>query len=279
MDAKRGRTLGVVSIKGGVGKTTVVANLGASLASHYGKSVLVVDTNVRAPNLGVHLDLMYPQASLYDVLAGDAEISEAIYPHPTGMHVIPSPFGFGEASSRGLARDLRSIAWHYDFVILDSTPFAGEDLLSTVEASDELIIVTTLDMPSISTVIKLMDLSRRRDTKILGIVANRVRRKNFELDPEIIKTITGLDIIVRIPEDQRVLEAVSIRKPVVAYAPHSRSGQEFRRLAAILSGMEYRGSRISFVHRMFYVGKLDRAREHDIRERINVLEGALRQTP
>ncbi|MFH1290833.1 MAG: ParA family protein, partial [Nanoarchaeota archaeon] len=50
------KTIGVIAIKGGVGKTTISAALATDLANHYGKKVLLVDANYSAPNLGLHMD-------------------------------------------------------------------------------------------------------------------------------------------------------------------------------------------------------------------------------
>jgi MinD-like ATPase involved in chromosome partitioning or flagellar assembly len=47
----KGKIIGIISIKGGVGKTTAVSNLGAVLANEFGKKVLLVDANFTAPNL------------------------------------------------------------------------------------------------------------------------------------------------------------------------------------------------------------------------------------
>jgi len=63
-----GKIIGVISLKGGVGKTTTVANLGASLAKDFNKKVLVVDANFSAPNLGLHLGLVDPKTTIHDVL-------------------------------------------------------------------------------------------------------------------------------------------------------------------------------------------------------------------
>ena len=51
------KTIGVISIKGGVGKTTIASSLAADLVNHYGKKVLLVDANYSAPNLGLHIDI------------------------------------------------------------------------------------------------------------------------------------------------------------------------------------------------------------------------------
>ena len=78
MDGKKGRVIGIISVKGGVGKTTVVSNLGASLASQFGKSVLLVDGNFSAPNLGIHLGVIEPDRTIHDVMHSNSHIKEAI---------------------------------------------------------------------------------------------------------------------------------------------------------------------------------------------------------
>ena len=60
------KVIGIISLKGGVGKTSSVANLGAAL-TEFGKKVLVVDANFSAPNLGLHLGLTNPEIKLHDV--------------------------------------------------------------------------------------------------------------------------------------------------------------------------------------------------------------------
>ena len=62
-----GESIGILSIKGGVGKTTTTVSLGAALAQQ-GKNVLLVDGNFSAPNLALHLGIVQPEISLYDVL-------------------------------------------------------------------------------------------------------------------------------------------------------------------------------------------------------------------
>ena len=67
-----GRTIGIISLKGGVGKTTTVANLGAVLAKEFNKKVLVIDANFSAPNLGLHLGIVEPKVTIQDVLLNRA---------------------------------------------------------------------------------------------------------------------------------------------------------------------------------------------------------------
>ena len=73
-----GKIIGIISLKGGVGKTSSVANLGAVLASEFNKKVLVVDANFSAPNLGLHLGLVEPKVTIHDVLL-NSKVSCKIY--------------------------------------------------------------------------------------------------------------------------------------------------------------------------------------------------------
>ena len=59
-----GKIIGVLSLKGGVGKTSSVVSLGAAL-SHFGKRVLLVDANFSTPNLGIHLDVVNPEKKAF----------------------------------------------------------------------------------------------------------------------------------------------------------------------------------------------------------------------
>ena len=83
------RIIGVVSGKGGVGKTTMVANVGTALAK-MGKDVIVLDANLTTPSLGMHLGLPLYPVTIHDVLKGRASIKDAIYVHDSGLKIIPA---------------------------------------------------------------------------------------------------------------------------------------------------------------------------------------------
>ena len=85
-----GSVIGIISLKGGVGKTTISAALGADLANRYGKKVLLIDANYSAPNLGIHLDILSPHGTIHDVLNG-SKLSSAIH-SKHGVDIVPRNF-------------------------------------------------------------------------------------------------------------------------------------------------------------------------------------------
>ena len=111
-----GKVFGIVSLKGGVGKTTVVANLGAALALEYGKKVLIVDANFSTPHLGLHVGLVNPEHSLHKIMEDDYSIYEGIYHHALGFHIIPgmlAPEGLDYHKLKEKIEPLREI---YDYI-------------------------------------------------------------------------------------------------------------------------------------------------------------------
>ena len=113
------RTIGIISIKGGVGKTSCTANLGAALANEFGKKVLLVDSNFTAPNLGLHFGIVDPQKTLHDALLDKIGIKEAILEYKEGFHILPSSLADRKVNPFKLKQKLQELKAHYDFILLD----------------------------------------------------------------------------------------------------------------------------------------------------------------
>src|SRR3989344_3729009 len=85
----------ITSGKGGVGKTTSAINLGAAL-NYFDQDVLIVDANLATPDIGLHLGAPIVPVTLNHVLAGKAELGEAIYEHDSGTKILPSSISLKE---------------------------------------------------------------------------------------------------------------------------------------------------------------------------------------
>ena len=240
------KTIGVISIKGGVGKTTAAVNIGAALAQ-FGKKVLIVDANFSAPNLALHLGLVKPEAStIHEVLMGKMPIQKAIYEHEAGFHFIPGALNPqpGKIDAYALKKKLKDLKNDYDVVVIDSSPTLNNELLSTLIASDQLLVVTSPDYPTLSCTIKAVKVAKQKNTPIAGLILNKGRGKKFELKTEDIEELAEVPVIAKINDDVKIIEALSVAMPSVIVNPRSNSSVEYKKLAAALIGEEYKDPNI-----------------------------------
>ena len=117
---KKARKIGIISGKGGVGKTTVVANLGAVLAKKFKKDVAIVDCNLTTSHLSLSLGMYYCPITLNHVLRGETKIKNALYNHPSGMKVVPASIRLGElvgVDSSKLRNVIRKLHKETDIII------------------------------------------------------------------------------------------------------------------------------------------------------------------
>ena len=234
-----GKIIGVMSLKGGVGKTSVVSALGSAI-SGFGKKVLLIDANFSAPNLGIHFNLVDPEITLHDVLTRKANVNDAIYA-VGNLDIMPaSIFSDVNFSPMRLKEKIKFLKKKYDVIVIDSAPNLYDEGLSTLFASDEILFVTTPDHSSLSDTLKTLNRAQSRGTQINGLILNKVYGKDFELTLEQIEDTTNIPIMAVIPHELDVLRAQSNFIPSVEYKPNSKASKEYKRLAAVLIGEEYR---------------------------------------
>src|SRR3989338_2988892 len=232
------RTIGIVSLKGGVGKTSVTAALGDAFAS-LGKKTLLVDGNLSAPNLGMHFNIIEPEISLHHVLARQAKPSDANH-KLTNFDLIPSSvFTKHEVTPLKLKDKINYLRKSYDVIVIDSSPALDDETLGVMLASDELLVVTTPDHPTLSNTLRAVKLAKQRGTPIIGLVLNKVYGKDFELSIEEIESVVGIPVMAVIPHDSNVLKVLSEFTPYTSFKPRASGSEEFRKLASLLSGEKY----------------------------------------
>lgn len=239
-----GKTIGILSIKGGVGKTSAVVALGDAIAG-FDKKVLLIDANFSAPNLGAHLKIIDPEKTLHDVLSRTARVKDAIQ-KTKNFDVLPSKiFNKKTISPLDLKKKIKSLKNKYDIILIDSSPAVNEESLAAMLASDELIIVATPDVPTLTSTLKIIKLVNQRKVPINGLILNKTHAKSFELSVHDIEETTGIPVLAVIPYDINVLKSVSKFMPSTSYKPNSESSQEYKKLAGILIGIKYKPMRLS----------------------------------
>jgi len=242
-----GKTIGVVSLKGGVGKTSVVASLGSAL-SEFGKKILLIDGNLSSPSLGLHLNIIDLEKTLHHVLNRTANTKEAIYKHEDGFHIIPaSIFNKTEVNPLKLKDKIKSLKRSYDIILIDSSPSLNEETLAVMLASDEIFVVTTPDHPTLSATIKAIKLAKQRGTPISGLILNKVHNKNFEIPLKDVEETLEVPVLAVIPYDINVLKSLSNMKPYTSYKPKSKGSIEYKKLAGVLIGQKYKPTKLKRV--------------------------------
>lgn len=235
------RIITCLSGKGGVGKTTLVANLGAALAG-MGRDVVVLDANLTTPNLGLHLGIPLPPTTLHDVLKGKAKLIEATYLHDSGLRIIPAGISLKDMKgidSRELPNILLDLLGDTDIVLIDAAAGLGREALAAIEAADELLLITNPELPAVTDALKAAKLAEQVGTKVSGLVVNRIAKKPHEMTrSQIAGMLEGIDVLAEIPEDIAVQESIAKRVPVISHKPKSASSQTIRQLAASLIGEE-----------------------------------------
>ena len=235
------RLICVSSGKGGVGKTTATANIGAAL-TQFGADTVVLDANLTNPNLGFHIGIPLYPTTLHDVLKGDAHITEAMYIHDSGLRVVPAGLSVDDlrdTSPDNLSDVLLDAVGEPDFVLVDSAAGLGQESVSAIEASDEVLVVTNPKLPAVTDALKTVDIAEESGTEVTGVVLNMVKDHESELDKEEVESMIGYDVIAEIPHHEKVEEALSVKKPVVNHEPDHNVSERFKGVSADIAGVSY----------------------------------------
>ena len=246
---KESKIIGIISVKGGVGKTTVVSNLGATFASQFNRKVLLVDGNMSAPNLGLHLGILESENTLHDVIFNNVPVEKAISRSKYGFDVltsalVPKKDHQKRINPYKLHNRLSQIKKEYDIILIDSSPNLSYEMLSTMIAADELLVVTSPDYPTLSCTMHAIKVAKERKTPITGLILNKVRNKRFELSVHDIENTTGVPVLSVINDNVKVLEALSKTAPATVCSPKKDFSIAYGMLGAKILGEDYKDPRL-----------------------------------
>ncbi len=233
--------IGVLSGKGGVGKTTVTSNIAASLANIFKRKTIVLDTNVTSSHIRLHFG-MYDEMkrTLKDVVKSDGTLEKATYSNSiTGVDIVPSPEGLKHVDLEKLKSLAGQIAESkYDFVVIDSAPGFRENIENVIKASDKIVVVTNPYLPDVTDAMKIVEMVRKSKKDVV-VVVNKIKGKKYELDEDAIKDMLDVRKLITIPEDEKVPESISRGVPVTVFAKGSRAAIALKKLSAELIGEKY----------------------------------------
>lgn len=236
-----GRSITIVSGKGGVGKTSITANLGIALAKR-GVSVCLVDADIAMANLSLLLGMQSSPITLHDVLLGEAGVQDAIYDGPNGLKLIPSGLSlenYRRVDADRLASVIKAIQHKFDFVLLDGPAGIEKSVLASIAATEECLLIATPDSPSIADVLKTKIVAQRLGSKPLGVVLNMVHFEKGEISKEEVSRMMELPVYAAVPYDDEMRHSFQRDKamPVMLRNAQAKSSIEIQRLAARLAGL------------------------------------------
>ncbi|MDR2502603.1 MAG: AAA family ATPase [Oscillospiraceae bacterium] len=219
-----GRIIAVTSGKGGTGKTTSVAAIGACLAA-LGKKTLLLDCDVGLRNLDLALGMGdFAVADFTDVAEKGAMIDDAARIHPgiPGLAFLAAP-AYRAPSDIDVAEVgemLKQARARFDFVLLDSPAGIGPGFELAAREADMAIIVSVCDLSSIRDAEKTAEALRALDIEQLRLLINRVTARAVKALPMSVDDIidaVGAQLIGVVRNDPKVPEAMSNDLPLVLF--------------------------------------------------------------
>jgi len=218
-----GRIVTVFSPKGGTGKTVLAANLAASLAHDEGKRTLLLDLDLQFGDAAIMLGLE-PDKTIFDLVVAPGELDADklagyIVKHSCGLDILPAPLRPEDAelvTETKVGRLLEVARYAYEVIIVDTSPFFHGPMLSTLDRTDQLLLVASLDIPTLKNVrlgmqtLELLSFPRERVRVVLNRANDKVGIKQRQVE-EALET----EVWKSVPVDRAVPLSVNRGVPVV----------------------------------------------------------------
>jgi pilus assembly protein CpaE len=235
-----GRVITVASPKGGVGKTTVSANLAIGLTAAAPQSTVLVDLDVQFGDVASALGLA-PEYALPDVAHGPAAedtmvLKTFLTQHPSGLYAVcgaESPAAGDTVTAADVTRLLTSLAREFRYVVVDTAPGLSEQTLAALDRATDVVMVTSMDVPGVRGLRKELDVLRELCMIPAGrhVVMNLADAKGG-LSVRDVETAIGTGVDVVIPRSAAVPVSTNQGVPIVAGGRKDPAAKELRRLVS-----------------------------------------------
>jgi len=238
-----GRVIVVTSGKGGVGKTTITANVGASLAK-LGKKVVVVDMDIGLRNLDVVMGLENRVVyNIMDIAEGRCKINQALVreKHLSNFFLLPASqmHTKEDVNIETVYEIISIIKENFDYVLLDSPAGIENGFKSAVAPAEEALIVVTPDVSSVRDADRVIGLLENKGIEGISLIINRydptLVKKRKMLDKSDIVDVLGLDLIGVVPENKSVIDSEN-RGEILALTENNIATKAFENIAKRMEG-------------------------------------------
>lgn len=237
------KVIAVTGGKGGVGKTTISANLAVSIAAQ-GRDVMLVDADLGMANVDVVLGL-HTRFHLGHVVTGECALEDAIVTGPHGLQIVPAASGIKrmanltDAEQAGIIRAFSDLYHRVDVMVVDTAAGLHDSVLTFSQAAQHVLVVVCDEPASITDAYALIKvLSREHGVQRFQVLANQTRRSGE--GPELFQKISRvcdrflnvtLEFAGSVPFDDYLRRAVQRQTAVVEAYPASISSIALKNLA------------------------------------------------
>jgi len=236
--------ISIANHKGGVGKTTTAVNLASGLARE-GCSVLLIDMDPQA-NATSSLGLQKQDQTIYQVLAYQDDMHKVIRPLNSQLDIIPASIhlaAFEKNIEVGkefiLQESMGDIAEEYDYILIDCPPSLGTLTVTSLTASDYVLIALQPEFLALSGMTEFIKILRTVKTRmnnkleLLGIVITQYDSRKVlhqEILEHALNTYKEMVFNTYIRGNVSLAEAQSVGKDVFQYDPSCHGATDYQSL-------------------------------------------------
>lgn len=233
----------VTSGKGGVGKTTTVANLGTGLAQQ-GKKVVLIDTDIGLRNLDVVLGLenriVY---DLVDVVEGTCRLKQALIKDKRfeGLYLIPAAQTRDKmaVNTTQMKKLIEELEQEFDYVLIDCPAGIEQGFKNAIAGAKSAIVVTVPEVSAVRDADRIIGLLSANGVDDCQLMVNRLRpdlvKKGDMLALDDTLDILGIDLIGVVPEDESIIRSSNVGEPIVS-SDKSSAGKAYRNITRRILG-------------------------------------------
>lgn len=237
-----GKVIVITSGKGGVGKTTATASIGAALAKD-GKKVVVVDMDIGLRNLDVVMGLENRVVfNIVDVVRGKCRVSQAAIKDRKidNLFLIPASQSDNKNSVTPeemvlVCKDLKN---EFDFILMDCPAGIEQGFENAVAGADEAVVICTPEVSSIrdaDRIIGLLYAKKITPKLIVNRIIPAMVEKGDMLSHEDVVDVLSIELIGLVEMDDQVIVATNTGSSLVMNK-ESKAGMAFTRIAMRLNG-------------------------------------------